>query len=114
MYSLPELYHLDLGVNKLSGELSPKIAGLSKLLDLRLGINKFSGPLPKELGQMSLIQEDHNDNSFSSSLPNRPGTLQNLTTFNLATNNFSGIVPISILNNPNIWGKIWGTIIAYN
>jgi thiol-disulfide isomerase/thioredoxin len=114
LYSLPELYHLDLGVNKLSGELSPKIAGLSKLLDLRLGINKFSGPLPKELGQMSLIQVDLNNNSFSGSLPDELGTLNNLTTFNLATNNFSGIIPISILNNPNIWDKFWGTIIAYN
>jgi peroxiredoxin len=114
LYSLPELFSLNLGNNNFSGELSPKIAGLSKLLDLRLGINNFSGPLPKELGQMSLIQVDLNNNSFSGSLPDELGTLNNLTTLNLATNNFSGIIPISILNNPNIWDKFWGTIIAYN
>ena len=32
----------------------------------------------------------------------------------MAANNFSGIIPISILNNPNIWDKFWGTITAWN
>ena len=114
LYSLSELYHLDLGVNKLSGELSPKIAGLSKLTSLWLHYNNFSGSLPKELGQMNLIQVGLYNNSFSGSLPDELGTLNNLTIFNLAANNFSGIIPISILNNPNIWDKFWGTITAWN
>jgi thiol-disulfide isomerase/thioredoxin len=114
LYSLPELSYLNLGVNNLSGELSPKIAGLSKLTGLWLNSNNFSGPLPKELGQMNLIQVGLNDNSFSGSLPDELGTLNNLEIFRLAANEFSGIIPISILNNPNIWDKFWGTITAYN
>jgi thiol-disulfide isomerase/thioredoxin len=114
LYSLPELFHLDLGVNKLSGELSPKIAGLSKLTSLWLHYNNFSGSLPKELGQMNLTQVGLYNNSFSGSLPDELGTLNNLTIFNIAANNFSGIIPISILNNPNIWDKFWGTITAWN
>lgn len=110
LYSLPELSYLNLGVNNLSGELSPKIAGLSKLTGLWLNSNNFSGPLPKELGQMNLIQVGLNDNSFSGSLPDELGTLNNLEIFRLAANEFSGIIPISILNNPNIWDKFWGQL----
>jgi|ADurb_Gel_03_Slu_FD_contig_71_830678_length_5954_multi_3_in_0_out_0_2 thiol-disulfide isomerase/thioredoxin len=114
LYSLSELFHLDLGVNKLSGGLSSGIARLSKLLALWLHYNNFSGPLPKELGQMNLTQLALYNNSFSGSLPDELGSLNNLDFFSVGSNKLSGFIPISILNNPNIWEKFWINITAFN
>ena len=49
---------------------------------------------------MNLIQVGLNDNSFSGSLPDELGTLNNLEIFRLAANEFSGIIPILFLTIP--------------
>ncbi len=114
LFSLSELQHLDLGSNKLSGGLSSKIAQLSKLKNLFLRWNNFNGVLPKELGQMSLQGLFLYNNSFSGSIPDELGSLSNLNYFNIAANEFSGIIPKSILDNPSIWQKFWPNITGFN
>lgn len=114
LFSLSELNYLDLGENNLSGELSPKIVQMSKLKGLYLTYNNFNGALPRTLGQMNLTQVALYNNSFSGSIPDELGSLNNLEIFSIAANDLSGTIPLSILNNPNIWKKFWGNIIAFN
>ena len=48
---------LNLGENRLSGEIPPELGNLANLERLQLGANQLSGEIPPELGNLANLEE---------------------------------------------------------
>ncbi|ONK75480.1 uncharacterized protein A4U43_C03F17300 [Asparagus officinalis] len=85
---------LDLGLNKLSGEL-PELGSMSNLKVLRAGSNFLYGPIPEGLfeSRVQLEEIDLSKNGFTGSIHSINST--NLKVLNLSTNSLSGSLPSS-------------------
>ncbi|KAM3733648.1 hypothetical protein ACB098_11G153100 [Castanea mollissima] len=77
---LTKLTFFGVGVNRLSGRISPSIFNLSSLKDFYVGDNQIQGHLPSEIGI----------------------TLPNIENFVIGTNQFTGPILISISNASNL------------
>ncbi|KAL2247228.1 UNVERIFIED_CONTAM: hypothetical protein Sindi_2575100, partial [Sesamum indicum] len=89
---LEEIY---LSRNRFSGDIQQAFTGcISRSLPfLYLGSNKFSGQIPKNLGELSKLQErDLVDNNFSGPLPVSLGQLQELEYLVISLNLLEGSV----------------------
>ncbi len=61
---------LNLGNNRLRGEIPPELAGLSSLKELDLGKNQLSGEIPPELGGLSNVRRLYlSNNQLSGCIP---------------------------------------------
>ncbi|XP_028786770.1 receptor-like protein EIX2 [Neltuma alba] len=115
-----QLYLLNLGSNKLIGEVPPSLASLNlRLLDLGdnsffgkfssnmlnwtyleyliLEKNKFSGSLPNPVAQY-LVVIKLRANQFVGSIPSKLCNLSHLTILDLAENKLSGSIPHCLFN----------------
>ncbi|CAB9516973.1 Leucine Rich Repeat [Seminavis robusta] len=92
---LTSLKHVDLGVNKLEGPLSPlPLSGLKNLERLNLENNAMEGKLPAEIGFLTqLTWLSLSSNRLKSSIPSEVGQLSRLTRLSLSINNFDRTIP---------------------
>lgn len=99
---LTNLRYLELPDNELSGQLPDWIGDLSELEFLILSGNDFDGPLPGSLVKLSKLGRLHLfDNRFSGAFMDL-SPLQSLYHFELQQNEFSGDLPASLGNIPNL------------
>lgn len=90
--------YIQLGGNRLSGQLTSDIRKLKNFSMLHLGINDFTGTIPAEIRQMPLVVFNVSQNKFSGELPMQLGGLKCLRNLDLSYNNFSGAFPTSLNN----------------
>lgn len=96
------LQQLFLNDNHLSGNLPKSLWQLRNLRILHLQNNLVSGPLNDEIGKLSnLVELDISSNKFSGILPDVFERLK-LENFFAGSNNFSGHLPMSLVNSPYI------------
>ncbi|KAK7832331.1 mdis1-interacting receptor like kinase 2 [Quercus suber] len=106
--SFPNLLHLDLSVNKLTGTIPTNIGTLSKLQYLDLSTNSFNGSLPLSLANLTRVYElDVSQNNITGELDRRlfpNGTslsktgLLSLKSFVLQDTKLGGRIPEEIGN----------------
>ncbi|KAJ9683257.1 hypothetical protein PVL29_019017 [Vitis rotundifolia] len=93
---------LILSVNKLSGEITEFLDGLSAcsystLENLVLGFNKLTGNLPESLGHLKNLRYlQLRSNSFQGSIPESIGSLSSLQELYPSQNQMGGIIPDSL------------------
>ncbi|XP_010247771.1 PREDICTED: probable leucine-rich repeat receptor-like serine/threonine-protein kinase At3g14840 [Nelumbo nucifera] len=98
LVKLPYLREIDFTRNYLNGTIPPEW-GSTKLEIISLQANRLSGSIPKELGNITTLQQlvlDHN--YFSGVLPPELGNLVNLQRLLLSSNNLTGQLPDRLSN----------------
>jgi Leucine-rich repeat (LRR) protein len=124
MTELKEMEVLNLGKNRLSGEITDCWKNWEKLLLLNLGNNNFTGSIPTSIGSLSLLRSLHlfknkisgtllpilkncedlqiidiSENQFAGSIPSWIGQRHSsLIVLNLRSNNFFGHIPKELCN----------------
>ncbi|PKH69539.1 hypothetical protein CRG98_050094, partial [Punica granatum] len=83
---------LDLGYNGFSGSLPESIGHLSKLRYLQLPNNLFEGPIPESIGNMSSLEETNFGGNKMNQIPTGFGQLSALTAADLSNNLWEGFV----------------------
>ncbi|KAF8099526.1 hypothetical protein N665_0242s0012 [Sinapis alba] len=121
--SSPKLTKLDFSYNKFTGVISQGLARCSRLRVLRAGFNNLSGEIPKEIYNISNLEElllpannlsgkiddgitrltklrllDLYFNQLQGEIPKDIGKLFNLRRLQLHINNLTGSVPVSLAN----------------
>ena len=85
---------LDLSLNKLIGEIPPKLGQLSSLRGLNLSHNQLTGPIPKSFSNMTQLESlDLSHNNLSGEIPSTLIDIYTLEIFNVSHNNLSGKLP---------------------
>ncbi|XP_050289658.1 receptor-like protein 15 [Quercus robur] len=85
---------LDLSLNKLIGEIPPKLGQLSSIRGLNLSHNHLTGPIPKTFSNLTVLESlDLSHNNLSGEIPSAFINLNSLKIFNVAHNNLSGKLP---------------------
>uniref|UniRef100_A0A2N9EUV9 Leucine-rich repeat-containing N-terminal plant-type domain-containing protein n=1 Tax=Fagus sylvatica TaxID=28930 RepID=A0A2N9EUV9_FAGSY len=98
-----EMELLNLGKNRLSGEITDCWKNWEKLLVLNLGNNNFTGSIPTSIGSLSLLSE----NQFAGSIPSWIGQRHSsLIVLNLRSNNFFGHIPKELWQSLVIKGQV--------
>ncbi|KAF8407309.1 hypothetical protein HHK36_006436 [Tetracentron sinense] len=93
---------LDLSLNNISGTISEVVNGLSgcsnsNLESLQLGFNKLGGNLPNSIGLLKNLRYlELWQNSFLGSIPASVGSLSSLKELYLSNNQMDGTIPESI------------------
>nr|QAS62430.1 systemin receptor SR160-like protein [Sedum alfredii] len=102
--SLSNLQILNLSSNSFSSSIPSHLGDLRKLVDLDLSFNSLSGSLYTDLRGMRNLQKMVINNNFvSGTLPAILfSTLIKLQLVNLSHNNFSGVLPDSLLTLPQL------------
>jgi len=98
-------------LNHLSGNIPPELSELSQLEWLYLGYNQLTGELPKELAKLSNLSYLFlSTNQLSGTLhPDIAQLLTKMQYFDIMHNNFSGPLPLALVNHPK-WNKFaWYT-----
>ncbi|CAI0560134.1 unnamed protein product [Linum tenue] len=97
--SLPNLTHLELSVNLLTGSIPPEIGLLANLVDLDFSLNQLSGRIPPEIGRLANLQVLHIvENRLTGAIPDEIGRLESITELALYENRLTGPIPSSIGN----------------
>lgn len=85
--------------NKVTGEIQPSIAQLTRLEHLDLYTNKISGDALAHISKLNeLTFLNLSDNELSGPISSSIGALQNITYLNLGWNNFTGSIPSEVAN----------------
>ncbi|XP_059649840.1 phytosulfokine receptor 1-like [Cornus florida] len=102
---------LDLGKQRLTGELSESLGHLDQLRTLNLSHNFLRGPLPALLLHLPKLEViDLNNNDFSNQIPTNI-SLPSIRHLDMSDNSFSGSVPVGICDNSP---RIRGIYVAMN
>ena len=97
LFTLPNLTHLYLWGNQLSGEIPPELGNLSNLTYLDLGDNQLMGEIPTALSNLSnLTTLSLHSNQLSGRIPTALGNLSNLTYLYLWGNQLDGEIPVEL------------------
>lgn len=100
------LVDLNVGNNKLKGDIPKELSKLVNLQNLDISNNEFSGPLPiwmKNLASLNRFTASHND--LSGSILDF-ATMSKLTYLDLSFNQFEGSVPSTLLATSSTDDKI--------
>ncbi|XP_031474103.2 uncharacterized protein LOC116246385 [Nymphaea colorata] len=91
--SLP-LVRLSLMVNRFSGPIPKELGNITTLQDMTLEANKLAGTLPPELGNLTMLNRwTLNSNQFTGELPSTLSKLVNLNDIRISGSNFTGSIP---------------------
>ena len=105
--SLPNLKNLELleiGSNRLSGQIRESLSRLSKLEALYLHNNKLTGEIPPELGDLdNLTSLAVSGNRVSGKIPPELGKLKKLGKMSLADNRLVGEIPPELTEIPDLY-----------
>nr|XP_043633713.1 receptor kinase-like protein Xa21 [Erigeron canadensis] len=94
-----QLSYLDLGENKLYGELPSSIGNLVGLTRLVLYTNRFTGKIPFTIGMLQKLQRAYlYENQFSGPIPYAIGNLSMLNLISLSSNRLEGDIPPNMGN----------------
>ncbi len=102
---------LSLSNNKISGSIPKEIGNLTALDNLSLRVNSLKGTIPAEIGNLKqLTYMSLSSNELSGTLPSSLGDLTKLQYLLLADNYFTGSIPAEIgkllsLTNLSLWGN---------
>ncbi|XP_074282416.1 uncharacterized protein LOC141606929 [Silene latifolia] len=98
--NLTSLVYIFAHDNFFTGTIPNSIGKMQNLTNIEVTENELTGTLPPSLFNISFLQEiEFNDNHLHGELPPDIGfTIPHLNDLNLAGNNFSGSIPITILN----------------
>ncbi|XP_021736226.1 probable LRR receptor-like serine/threonine-protein kinase At1g53430 isoform X1 [Chenopodium quinoa] len=100
--NLTQLQEIDLARNYVHGTI-PKTLSKIPLVTLSLVVNRMTGPIPKEIGQISTLEELMlEDNRLGGPLPKSLGNLKSLRRMVLAANFFNGTIPETFVNLKNL------------
>ena len=89
-----ELQRLDLGSNRLTGNIPPELGDLQNLKRLDLDSNILTGNIPPELGGLYSLQWFVlYNNKLTGYIPEELGSLSNLEQLYLSVNGFVGCIP---------------------
>ena len=94
---------LDLGDNRLVGQIPPELSRLASLQGLDLSSSKLSGEIPPELGSLTDLRTlALNSSNLSGQIPPELGSLVNLRTLQLDYNKLSGQIPPELRSLANL------------
>lgn len=113
--NLAHLQEIDLSRNYVYGTI-PKSLSKIPLVTLSLLGNRNTGPIPKEMGQITTLEElILEDNQLGGPLPKSLGNLKNLRRMVLAANFFNGTIPETFVNLKNLTElRLSGNVITGN
>ncbi|KAL9428401.1 hypothetical protein AB3S75_030402 [Citrus x aurantiifolia] len=101
----PNVTHMNLSHNMLSGPIGSVFTGLENLKELDLSYNDFTGDLPSSFGSLknlsALFLQNNNFTGSVIYLADLP-----LIYLNIEDNQFSGVIPKQFESIPNLW--FWG------
>lgn len=101
MWSLSNVWFMNLSVNLLSGYLASEIEKLVILQTLDLSKNQLSGSIPGTLSNLKMLKQlNLSDNAIQGNIPTIIGDLASLESLDLSSNNLSGIIPKSLEKLP--------------
>ena len=101
--SLANLEVLELGRNRLSGQIPASLGGLTKLEGLSLSGNQITGPIPPELGSLSSLESLYlRENRLTGPIPPELEGLSSLHTLSLEHNQLTGPIPASLGSLSNL------------
>jgi len=103
LFAMPQLTHLDLGENQLSGSL-PANFGYQKsnIQWLRVEENYLRGDLPQLWNFPFMEWLDLSANNFSGYIPRKIGNMDKLWNLQLQDNFLSGTIPASLTELPHL------------
>ena len=105
LLNLNNLRFLELGSNRLSGQIREGLSRQSELEVLYLHDNKLSGEIPAELGDLeNLSALVLQGNRLSGEIPAELGKLKNLDKMHLSDNLLVGEIPSELADIPNLYG----------
>ncbi|XP_003633782.1 receptor-like protein EIX2 [Vitis vinifera] len=91
--SYSTLENLDLGFNKLTGNLPDSLGHLKNLRYLQLWSNSFRGSIPESIGSLSSLQELYlSQNQMGGIIPDSLGQLSSLVVLELNENSWEGVI----------------------
>ncbi|XP_059640275.1 protein NSP-INTERACTING KINASE 2-like [Cornus florida] len=94
---------LYLNYNSLYGEIPKEISNLTELSDLYLDVNNLSGTIPPEIGKMASLQAlVLSCNQLTGNIPTNMGSLKKLRVLYLENNSLNGPIPASLANIPQL------------
>ncbi|KAL4618733.1 hypothetical protein ACB092_06G032400 [Castanea dentata] len=111
IFGLENLRELNLGDNRLSGEIPSSFSSLKALSYLDLGWNYLNGPIPASFGNLTKVTKLFlNSNNFTGQIPSSLSNLKDLNVIDLSYNKFEGSIPMSLGNLT----KITDIMLQYN
>ncbi|KAF8696429.1 hypothetical protein HU200_037344 [Digitaria exilis] len=91
----PNLTHLDLSGNRITGAIPDTLTLLAGITHLNLSSNVLDGPIPNSIGDLiSLTTLDLSNNTLSGAIPDTVSTLPELEVLNLGSNHLNGSIPM--------------------
>ncbi|KAL6614519.1 hypothetical protein ACP70R_036789 [Stipagrostis hirtigluma subsp. patula] len=91
----PNLTHLDLSGNRITGAIPDTLTLLAGITHLNLSSNVLNGHIPTSIGDLiSLTTMDLSNNSLSGGIPDTVSTLPELEVLNLGSNRLNGSIPL--------------------